>query len=236
MMARILEELVKVGTVISVILYYLGYMDLSTLVNVITVIASLILAIWFKKHGKKAAKKVAKLFRPRAYLIRTAKGVEGSVIVSRRCKICSHPQRAEIEKMLLEGATYEEISKKFGVSTGTISKHFRNHMPRLILDEEELKQLYEKHRVKQIDLTEELLKQIDRLEDLYQKLAKLDEKFDAGKIRSIIGYVDSIAERRNLLKEMREIMLTIQELKEEVKTEKDLSELLRKLKEEGLTK
>jgi len=234
-MMRVLEEVARVGAVVAVILYYLGYVDLSTLINAVTVIATMIVTVWLRKYGGRAIKGAAKLLRPRAYVIRTVKGVEGSVIVSRRCKICSHSQRAEIEKLLLQGATYEAVSERFGVAVGTISKHFRNHMPRLIMDEEELKQLYERHRVRQIDLAEELYRQIDRLEELYQRLAKVDEKFEAGKVKSLIGYVDSIAERRNLLKEMREVLLTMEELGEEVKSEKDLSELLRKLKEMGVT-
>jgi hypothetical protein len=39
-----------------------------------------------------------------------------------------------------------------------------------------------------------------------------------------------VSERRNILQQIRETLLLIQELKGEIKTEKDISELLQKLK------
>ena len=104
----------------------------------------------------KVFKIIKRLFRP-LIVVRTLKG---EVIIDRRCKVCTHPQRAEIEKMLLEGKSYDEIREKFGISQATLSRHFKKHMPRLVLDPEELNKLYEEHRVKQIDLQEELLKLI----------------------------------------------------------------------------
>ena len=175
----------------------------------------------------KVLKIIKRLFRP-LIVVRTLKG---EVIIDRRCKVCTHPQRAEIEKMLLEGRSYDEIREKFGISQATLSRHFKKHMPRLVLDPEELNRLYEEHRVKQIDLQEELLKLIGRLENLFRKLETLDRLLAEGKKVSWYAYVQSIGERRQILKEIRETMLTINELKSEIKTEKDLSELLQKLRE-----
>ena len=164
------------------------------------------------------------------YLVKTVKGEK--VVISRKCVVCKHPQRAEIEKMLLEGHTYKEICERFGLDDSSLQRHFKNHMPRLILDQEQIERLYEKHRVKQIDLAEELFKLIARLEQLYQKLEKLDERFfGEGKKISPHAFVESIGERRQIIQQIRETLLTINELKSEIKTEKDLTELLQRLKQ-----
>jgi len=168
--------------------------------------------------------------REQVYLVKTLKG--DNVVISRKCIICKHPQRAEIEKMLLEGHTYREICEKFGLDDSSLQRHFKNHMPRLVLNQEQIEKLYEKHRVKQIDLAEEMFKLISRLEQLYQKLEKLDEKFfNEGKKISPHAYVESVGERRQIIQQIRETLLTINELKTEIKTEKDLTELLQKLKQ-----
>jgi hypothetical protein len=100
------------------------------------------------------------------------------------------------------------------------------------MDQEQIQKLYEEHRVKQVDLAEEMFKLISRLEQLYQKLEKLDEKFfGEGKKISPHAYVESIGERRQIIQQIRETLLTINELKTEIKTEKDLTELLQKLKQ-----
>jgi hypothetical protein len=84
-------------------------------------------------------------------------------------------------------------------------------------------------RVKQIDLQEELFRLVDRLNTLFAKLEKMDTLFEAGKVKAH-AYVESVSERRNILQQIRETLLLIQELKGEIKTEKDISELLQKLK------
>ncbi|MEM4591751.1 MAG: hypothetical protein QW555_07985 [Nitrososphaerota archaeon] len=229
-MLRILEWVDRLGTILSVILFYLGVIDYNVFVQMISIVA-VILIIIISWSGKKHLKHVAKFFRPRAVIIRDIYGKAGQVIMDRRCKICNNPRRAEIEKKLLEGVKYEDIRDEYDISLGAISKHFQKHMPRLIFDEDELKNMYENHRVKQFDLSEELFKLISRLEALYNKLERLDEKFfgeGGGKI-SAISYVESVRERRNILADIRETLTQISELKTDIKTERDLSELLQKL-------
>ncbi|MEM4329526.1 MAG: hypothetical protein QXF97_06515 [Candidatus Caldarchaeum sp.] len=160
------------------------------------------------------------------FIVRTLKG--DVVIVDKRCKICTHEKRAEIENMLLEGKTYAEISQKYGVDDAGLSRHFRKHFPRL-MNQAELEKIYHNHMAKQIDLQEELLNVVGRLNDLFQKLERFDKQFEEGKVKPH-AYVESVAERRQILQQIRESLITIQELKTEIKTEKDLSELLQKLR------
>ena len=226
----ILDEISKALTVLSLILFQLGLIDLSYFVSIIAAAVAMIAAAIIGRHGKRFAKTFKRFIRPPVLIVRTAKG---EMIIDRGCKICRHQRRAEIEKMLLEGRPYKEIAEAFGneFSVASLSRHLRLHMPRLILEPEKLNELYQEHRIKQIDLTDEMFKLIGRLNDLYQKLERLDEKFfgDGKPKVSPHAFVESISERRNIIAQIRETLLTIEELKSEIKTEKDLSELLQKL-------
>ena len=228
---RALEWLVRAGTVASLFFYFLGLINLYDLVNIITVVVTviLILVAYYSRHFVK--KTVKRILSAKVFIIRDIYGRMGSIIEDRRCKICTHEKRVDIERALLSGAKYEDVAKQYNVSIATISRHFQKHMPRLILDEGELNKLYEEHMVKQFDLAQELYKLVMRLEDLYNKLSKLDEKFFSEKSKvSAHAYVESIAERRNILADIRETLTQISELSNEIKTERDLSELLQRLK------
>lgn len=45
-----------------------------------------------------------------------------------KCRVCQHPQREEIEKAYLEGISSLELSKRYGMSTASISRHMNYHM------------------------------------------------------------------------------------------------------------
>ncbi len=46
-------------------------------------------------------------------------------VVMRRCRICTHEQRNEIEAALTSGRTYQDITRLFGVSKQSIGTHKR---------------------------------------------------------------------------------------------------------------
>lgn len=43
-----------------------------------------------------------------------------------QCSICNHPQRVEIDKALISGATYREIAQRFGASRDALYRHRKN--------------------------------------------------------------------------------------------------------------
>ena len=53
--------------------------------------------------------------------------------MSRRCAICSHPQRMEIEREIIRGASRAEISRTYKMSTTAVYRHETNHKPQLLV-------------------------------------------------------------------------------------------------------
>jgi len=49
--------------------------------------------------------------------------------MGRFCTICSHPERAEIDRLLVEGTAYRELTKRFGNSRAALSRHRNGHIP-----------------------------------------------------------------------------------------------------------
>ena len=45
----------------------------------------------------------------------------------RRCTICTHPQREEIDRALVEGESFRNMARRFGVSLGALHRH-RTHI------------------------------------------------------------------------------------------------------------
>ena len=48
--------------------------------------------------------------------------------MSRPCSICSHSERLEIDRLILRGESYRKIAERFGLSTGSISRHKEAHI------------------------------------------------------------------------------------------------------------
>jgi len=47
----------------------------------------------------------------------------------RTCTVCGHPQRPEIDRALVEGATYRTIADRFGLSETALKRHKSEHLP-----------------------------------------------------------------------------------------------------------
>lgn len=48
----------------------------------------------------------------------------------RKCTICTHPKRLEIEKLFLNGVTYRDISRQHSVSKDAVCRHIAEHVYR----------------------------------------------------------------------------------------------------------
>lgn len=49
--------------------------------------------------------------------------------MARRCTVCDHPQREEIDWQLVRGESYRKIADQFSLSFGSIARHKESHIP-----------------------------------------------------------------------------------------------------------
>ncbi len=47
----------------------------------------------------------------------------------RTCTVCTHPQRPEIDRALVDGITYRMISDRYGLSETSLKRHRKEHLP-----------------------------------------------------------------------------------------------------------
>ena len=60
----------------------------------------------------------------------------------RRCSVCAHKNRKEIDRELIQGIPYRKVAKKFGFANSTLQYHQRaGHIPACIAKAEEAKQI-----------------------------------------------------------------------------------------------
>jgi len=48
----------------------------------------------------------------------------------RRCTICAHPKREEIEQEILNGVPYSAIARRFNVGRDSVRRHAKSHLPK----------------------------------------------------------------------------------------------------------
>lgn len=58
----------------------------------------------------------------------------------RKCTVCEHPERTEIEKALVGADSFRVIAKRHGVSTGALGRHKESHLPAKLLKAQKLRE------------------------------------------------------------------------------------------------
>ncbi len=59
----------------------------------------------------------------------------------RKCAVCGHKRRAEIDSALVGNEAYRTIAKRFGVSESATFRHQRDHLPRTLLKAKEVEEI-----------------------------------------------------------------------------------------------
>ena len=89
--------------------------------------------------------------------------------MTRKCTICTHPNREEIDKQLLSGESYRSIAKHFGASESAIYRH-QEHIPKSMVKAQE---------ANEIARVDSLLDQVKNLrEKALELLAKAEKSED----------------------------------------------------------
>jgi hypothetical protein len=50
-------------------------------------------------------------------------------VMGRPCTTCSHPERYEIDRALVEFVPYRKLSARYGISAASLSRHRKGHLP-----------------------------------------------------------------------------------------------------------
>jgi hypothetical protein len=61
--------------------------------------------------------------------------------MSRKCTICSHHQRSEIETAMIASASLQSIAERFGISKAATFRHQQEHLPQKLLKAEEAREV-----------------------------------------------------------------------------------------------
>lgn len=67
--------------------------------------------------------------------------------MSRKCSVCSHPDRRDIDAILAEGGrSLRGVSRIYAVSEDSLSRHRRNHLPKIEVEAATQHRQYGHHR------------------------------------------------------------------------------------------
>ncbi len=75
--------------------------------------------------------------------------------MGRRCTVCTHPKRDEIDRALIAGEPYRDIARRYGLSKDALRRH-REHIP---------KELARSREAEEVARADELLGQVQELRD-----------------------------------------------------------------------
>ena len=56
----------------------------------------------------------------------------------RRCTVCDHPGRYDIDEALVDGAPYRSVAKRFELSESAVYRHKTEHLPAHLLKAKEV--------------------------------------------------------------------------------------------------
>ncbi len=125
--------------------------------------------------------------------------------MSRRCTICDHPQRVEVDRQLIEAESFRNISERFSISLGALHRHKSDHI------DENLAKAKEAQEVAQAD---NLLDQVRGLQKkalniLSKAEAAKDYRAATGAIREARGCLELLARLLGELNEGQTINILI---------------------------
>jgi IS30 family transposase len=80
--------------------------------------------------------------------------------MNKRCSICNHPSRAEVDRGLMAGVSRSSLAEQYGVSKAALSRHLRHLRKEIALQEHQAYQAQQQAVLEQLEL---LSLRLDRL-------------------------------------------------------------------------
>ena len=127
----------------------------------------------------------------------------------RDCSVCQHPDRVALDAGLVEGRSYRDVARQFGVSKDAVARHHRAHVsPALV-------RVVERQEVKRAERGPAAA--LERLEDLYRRAVRVLERAEAagqtaqvlGAVREARGLVEVIAKITGELREQPAVAVNV---------------------------
>jgi hypothetical protein len=107
------------------------------------------------------------------------------VKTGRKCECCRHPNRKELDALLISGGSFRVVARRFGVARDSALRHLHNCLPALVAQSQEARMLAD---------TDSLIAEMNRVHAYVHEV--LEHGRVAGDDRLILMGVDSV--RRNV--------------------------------------
>jgi len=129
--------------------------------------------------------------------------------LTRRCTVCMHPQRADIDKALIGNDMFRNISLKYGISIGSLQRHKKNHLMGQLAEVQRARDAalhqigaeYAEQVKKDVIIASDLLDQIQELR--YRAVSLLNQAELSGDFRTALA---GIREARECIELMSKII------------------------------
>jgi transposase-like protein len=106
----------------------------------------------------------------------------------RRCTVCDHPERHNIDEVLVTGAPYRSVAKRFGLSESAVYRHKVEHLPAHLLKAKE---------AEEVAKADDLLEQVRYLQA--HALDILERAENAGDLRTALATISQARGNLELL-------------------------------------
>ena len=57
-----------------------------------------------------------------------------TVLMGRKCSVCTHPQRESIDRAIVEGQSNRAIARQYGLSKDAVARHAEKHLPAALVE------------------------------------------------------------------------------------------------------
>ena len=146
--------------------------------------------------------------------------------MSKRCSVCNHPQRHEIDVALVEGASNRHVMARFGVGRMAVQRHRDDHIPDALWRSQRVREHTEADALMGRVLTRE-----GRADRLYDLALRWHDRAEAANDPNTA--LHAIAEARKNLGEARQTAALLFGRRDIRDLETKLDELLRQTETEG---
>src|SRR5215213_7081702 len=106
----------------------------------------------------------------------------------RRCTVCAHLQRQDIDELLVTGAPYRSVAKRFGLSESAVYRHKTEHLPAHLL---------KARKAEEVAQADDLLDQVRNLQAHVLDILERAEK--AGDLRTALAAISQARGNLELL-------------------------------------